>query len=120
MSRMKLITLTLALLATLLVFTACGNPISEIVHGDPPQAGTPDASDPLSPEPEPEPEETEEQRRARLIKKMEDIFATAEPMENYTFTLNDPVTVEGPGNTTMVCGSASSPITIPSPAIFPP
>ena len=37
MSRMKLITLTLALLATLLVFTACGNPISEIVHGDPPQ-----------------------------------------------------------------------------------
>lgn len=36
-----------------------------------PQAGTPDASDPLSPEPEPEPEETEEQRRARLIKKME-------------------------------------------------
>ena len=49
MSRMKLITLTLALLATLLVFTACGNPISEIVHGDPPQAGTPDASDPLSP-----------------------------------------------------------------------
>ena len=46
MSRMKLITLTLALLATLLVFTACGNPISEIVHGDPPQAGTPDASDP--------------------------------------------------------------------------
>ena len=95
MSRMKLITLTLALLATLLVFTACGNPISEIVHGDPPQAGTPDASDPLSPEPEPEPEETEEQRRARLIKKMEDIFAAAEPMENYTFTLNDPVTVEG-------------------------
>ncbi len=68
MSRMKLIALTLALLATLLVFTACGNPISEIVHGDPPQAGTPDASDPLSPEPEPEPEETEEQRRARLIK----------------------------------------------------
>ena len=55
MSRMKLIALTLALLATLLVFTACGNPISEIVHGDPPQAGTPDASDPLSPEPEPEP-----------------------------------------------------------------
>ena len=47
------------------------------------------------PEPEPEPEETEEQRRARLIKKMEDIFAAAEPMENYTFTLNDPVTVEG-------------------------
>ena len=38
MSRMKLIALTLALLATLLVFTACGNPISEIVHGDPPQA----------------------------------------------------------------------------------
>ena len=37
MSRMKLITLTLALLATLLVFTACGNPISEIVHGDPPR-----------------------------------------------------------------------------------
>lgn len=69
MNRMKLITLTLALLATLLVFTACGNPISEIVHGDPPQAGTPDASDPLSPEPEPEPEETEEQRRARLIKR---------------------------------------------------
>ncbi len=68
-----------------------------------------------SPEPEPEPEETEEQRRARLIKKMEDIFAAAEPMENYTFTLNDPVTVEG-RNTTMVCGSASSPITIPSPA----
>ena len=95
MSRMKLITLTLALLATPLVFTACGHTISEIVHGDPPQAGTPDASDPLSPEPEPEPEETEEQRRARLIKKMEDIFAAAEPMENYTFTLNDPVTVEG-------------------------
>ncbi len=26
---------------------------------------------------------------------MEDTFAAAEPMENYTFTLNDPVTVEG-------------------------
>ena len=47
MSRMKLIALTLALLATLLVFTACGNPISEIVHGDPPQVGTPEASDTL-------------------------------------------------------------------------
>ena len=51
MSRMKLITLTLALLATLLVFTACGNPISEIVHGDPPQAGTPDATDPIYQDP---------------------------------------------------------------------
>ena len=95
MSRMKLITLTLALLATLLVFTACGNPISEIVHGDPPQGEISQDPAPVSPEPEPEPEETEEQRRARLIKKMEDIFAAAEPMENYTFTLNDPVTVEG-------------------------
>ena len=97
MSRMKLITLTLALLATLLVFTACGNPISEIVHGDPPQGEISQDPAPVSPEPEPEPEpeETEEQRRARLIKKMEVIFAAAEPMENYTFTLNDPVTVEG-------------------------
>ena len=104
MSRMKLIALTLALLATLLVFTACGNPISEIVHGDPPQGEISQDPAPVSPEPEPEPEETEElgdvykrqeQRRARLIKKMEDIFAAAEPMENYTFTLNDPVTVEG-------------------------
>ena len=82
MSRMKLITLTLALLATLLVFTACGNPISEIVHGDPPQGEISQDPAPVSPEPEPEPEpeETEEQRRARLIKKMEDIFAAAEPM----------------------------------------
>lgn len=69
MSRMKLITLTLALLATLLVFTACGNPISEIVHGDPPQGEISQDPAPVSPEPEPEPEETEEQRRARLIKR---------------------------------------------------
>ena len=56
MSRMKLITLTLALLATLLVFTACGNPISEIVHGDPPQGEISQDPAPVSPEPEPEPE----------------------------------------------------------------
>ena len=49
----------------------------------------------LAPFPDPEPAETESARRARLIKKMEDIFCAAEPMENYSFTLNDPVTVDG-------------------------
>lgn len=85
------------LLAVLTVLTACGNPISDIVReNDPPYAE--DSEEPVPDDtdlPDPEPEETEEQRRARLIKKMEDIFAAAEPMENYTFTLNDPVTVDG-------------------------
>ena len=94
MNRMKLTALFLALLLAV-IFAACGNPISEIVHGDTPPVQTPDTPDEPTPEPEPEPEETEEERRARLVKKMEDIFAAAEPMENYTFVLNDPVTVEG-------------------------
>ena len=91
MNRMKLTALFLALLLAALL-TACGNPINEIVNGGEnlptvePPAPTPESS---------EPEETEEECRARLIKKMEDIFAAAEPMENYTFVLNDPVTVEG-------------------------
>ena len=94
MNRMKLTALFLALLLAV-ILAACGNPISEIVHGDTPPVQTPDAPDEPTPEPVPEPEETEEGRRARLVKKMEDIFAAAEPMENYTFVLNDPVTVEG-------------------------
>lgn len=95
MSRMKLIALTLALLATLLVFTACGNPISEIVHGDPPPSWNPGCF--RSPLPRAR-TGTGGNRGAAPCpphKKMEDIFAAAEPMENYTFTLNDPVTVEG-------------------------
>ena len=70
-------------------------PWSEPKAPEPPPVPDPAPLPDPEPEPEPEPEETEEQRRARLIKKMEDIFAAAEPMENYTFTLNDPVTVEG-------------------------
>lgn len=97
MNRMKLTALFLALLLVV-ILAACGNPISEIVRGDTPPVQTPDTPDEPTPEPEPEPEETEETEeecRARLVKKMEDIFAAAEPMENYTFVLNDPVTVEG-------------------------
>ena len=96
MNRMKLTALFLALLLAV-ILAACGNPISEIVHGDTLPVQTPDTPDEPTPEPEPEPEpeETEEECRARLVKKMEDIFAAAEPMENYTFVLNDPVTVEG-------------------------
>lgn len=94
MSRKKIPVLLLTLLLAA-ALSACGNPISEIVHGDAPSVQTPDVPDEPTPEPEPEPEETEEERRARLIKKMEDIFAAAEPMENYTFVLNDPVTVAG-------------------------
>lgn len=93
MSRKKIPVLLLALLLAA-GLSACGNPISEIVRGDTPSVQTPGAPDDPAPEtPEPKPEETEEARRARLIKKMEDIFAAAEPMENYTFVLNDPVTV---------------------------
>ena len=77
MSRKKISVLLLALLLAA-ALSACGNPISEIVHGDAPSVQTPGVPD--EPTPEPEPEETEEERRARLIKKMEDIFAAAEPM----------------------------------------
>lgn len=101
MNRMKLTALFLALLLAVL-FTACGNPISDIVHeSDPPVEEAPEApadgdDTPDAPDPSgQEPTETEEERRARLIKKMEDIFAAAEPMENYSFVLNDPVTVDG-------------------------
>ena len=77
MSRKKIPVLLLTLLLAA-ALSACGNPISEIVHGDAPSVQTPDVPDDPTPEPEPEPEETEEERRARLIKKMEDIFAAAE------------------------------------------
>ena len=93
MNHIKRTALTMALFLLLAaLLTACGNPINEIVNG----GENPPTVDPPAPTPEPpEPEETEEECRARLIKKMEDIFAAAEPMENYTFTLNNLVTVEG-------------------------
>ena len=79
MSRKKMPVLLLALLLAA-ALSACGNPISEIVHGDAPSVRIPGVPDEPTPEPEPESEETEEERRARLVKKMEDIFAAAEPM----------------------------------------
>lgn len=95
MTSVKLTALFLALLLAVSL-AACGNPIRDVVIGeDPVITPTPDPDPDPTPDPEPEPEETESARRARLIKKMEDIFCAAEPMENYSFTLNDPVTVNG-------------------------
>ena len=95
MTSVKLTALFLALLLAVSL-AACGNPIRDVVIGkDPVITPTPDPDPDPTPDPEPEPEETESARRARLIKKMEDIFCAAEPMENYSFTLNDPVTVDG-------------------------
>lgn len=95
MTSVKLTALFLALLLAVSL-AACGNPIRDVVIGkDPAITPTPDPEPDPTPDPEPEPEETESARRARLIKKMEDIFCAAEPMENYSFTLNDPVTVDG-------------------------
>ena len=72
----------------------------------------------LSPEPEPEPEETEEQRRARLIKRWRISLRRQSRWRTTPSPSMIQVTVEG--EYYYVCGSASSPITIPSPAIFPP
>ena len=90
----KASTLLAIVLAAVISLAACGNPIRDVVIGkDPVITPTPDPEP--DPAPDPEPAETESARRARLIKKMEDIFCAAEPMENYSFTLNDPVTVDG-------------------------
>ena len=93
MTSVKLTALFLALLLAVSL-AACGNPIRDVVIGKDPVIN-PAPHPPPAPPPQPPPEENRYQRRARLIKKMEDIFCAAEPMENYSFTLNDPVTVDG-------------------------
>ena len=89
---MKLYALALALLL-LLGLCSCGNPIRDIVtQPETVPSGEPDLPDEPDSTPVPTPE-TEEECRARLIKKMQDIFGAAEPMENYSFTLGERMTV---------------------------
>ena len=72
MTSVKLTALFLALLLAVSL-AACGNPIRDVVIGkDPVITPTPDPEP--DPTPDPEPAETESARRARLIKKMKDIF----------------------------------------------
>ena len=89
---MKLYALALALLL-LLGLCSCGNPIRDIVtQPETVPSGEPDLPDEPDSTPVPTPE-TEEECRARLTKKMQDIFGAAEPMENYTFTLGERMTI---------------------------
>ena len=55
-------------------------------------SGEPNLPDEPDSTPVPTPE-TEEECRARLTKKMQDIFGAAEPMENYSFALGERMTV---------------------------
>ena len=88
---MKLYALALALL--LLGLCSCGNPIRDIVtQPETVPSGEPDLPDEPDSTPVPTPE-TEEECRARLTKKMQDIFGAAEPMENYSFALGERMTV---------------------------
>ena len=83
---MKLSALALALLL-LLGLCSCGNPIRDIVtQPETVPSGEPDLPDEPDSTPVPTPE-TEEECRARLTKKMQDIFGAAEPMENSSFAL---------------------------------